>query len=439
LAEQTPATHFAPPAQPHVPPQPSDWPHAPSVGQSGLQHLPAASVWPGAQSHVLPQPSGWPARLPSAQDDLDREVVATHRAGRARARDIGGRVSRETDGARVVRERRLEVERRCAAISRELGADVGRPHAVHGRLAAQPLDGPQRTRGQLEVAAELRHARPIQADGKGDAPARALGRAGTHIADDVWVCRAAREARKHDRRRERHPNKPLTATSFHVAPADHYIHCRMFDEDCGRPHPTGWQSGANDGSLSWVSRGTIPAARSPNTRIHMRRKIGFGAVFTIAALAAGCNGTSGGGTPTGAGGKGGPLSGTLTWKENGGHSASVPIATRTKSVQDQLRITGDEPSGTTIDFSVSLLAPPLVPGSYPCGVSTSPGRIVSMSYQVGGASSTVATVCTVGITSLDDATSRATGTFSATLPFEDGTTKTLTDGKFDLYVSDRSP
>jgi hypothetical protein len=173
----------------------------------------------------------------------------------------------------------------------------------------------------------------------------------------------------------------------------------------------------------------------------MRRMMSVGAVVGLAALAAGCNGTPGGGTGTG--GNGGPLSGTLTWKENGSHVASVPLATRTKgAARDELRVSGDEPSGTTIDFSVSL-APPLVPGSYPCGVLVSAGRVVSMSYHVGSASSTISptvpTVCSIVITSLNDATSRATGTFSATLPFDDDTMKTLTDGKFDLYAGNRSP
>ena len=40
FAEQTPFVHLPPPAQPHVPPQPSPPPQVPSVGQCGLQQLP---------------------------------------------------------------------------------------------------------------------------------------------------------------------------------------------------------------------------------------------------------------------------------------------------------------------------------------------------------------------------------------------------------------
>jgi hypothetical protein len=38
--EHFPFVHVPPPAQPHLPPQPSLAPQVPSVGQTGLQQLP---------------------------------------------------------------------------------------------------------------------------------------------------------------------------------------------------------------------------------------------------------------------------------------------------------------------------------------------------------------------------------------------------------------
>jgi len=60
-----PFWHIPPPAQPHLPPQPSLLPQVPSFGQLGVQQLPPYSTEPLAQPQVLPQPSDIPARLPS--------------------------------------------------------------------------------------------------------------------------------------------------------------------------------------------------------------------------------------------------------------------------------------------------------------------------------------------------------------------------------------
>ena len=64
-AWQMPPTQ-APVVQPHVPPQPFEAPHEPSIGHCGLQQVPAWAVWPLGHEQVPPQPSLMPPRLPSA-------------------------------------------------------------------------------------------------------------------------------------------------------------------------------------------------------------------------------------------------------------------------------------------------------------------------------------------------------------------------------------
>jgi hypothetical protein len=61
-AVQTPPTHV-PFVQPHVPPQPFEAPHEPSIGHCGLQQVPAWAVWPLGQPQVPPHPSLMPPLL----------------------------------------------------------------------------------------------------------------------------------------------------------------------------------------------------------------------------------------------------------------------------------------------------------------------------------------------------------------------------------------
>jgi hypothetical protein len=158
------------------------------------------------------------------------------------------------------------------------------------------------------------------------------------------------------------------------------------------------------------------------------------------ALTAGCGGSDDKGGTSGSGGSGGGtgMMGTLTWKESG--AAKTPLfasATRVKSANlDMVQITGADSAGTGTSFAVGLMTPPLVTGTYACSDSGMNGRIVTMTYVEGTASSTVPTSCTVGFSAIGDtAGTRVVGTFSGTLPLDNGTTKNVTDGKFDIVLT----
>ena len=166
----------------------------------------------------------------------------------------------------------------------------------------------------------------------------------------------------------------------------------------------------------------------------MKVALGIGTLVVAAALTAGCGG-SGGPLPDGggSGGAGGPGMGTMTWKENGAAKASAfASAARVGSAQsDMVQVTGSNGDPTALSFGVTVKPPPLVPGTYACFGASYP--IVSISYLSKGASSGVMGACSIVISTVGDvAGSHITGTFTATLPLDNGTTKTLTDGKFDV-------
>jgi hypothetical protein len=160
--------------------------------------------------------------------------------------------------------------------------------------------------------------------------------------------------------------------------------------------------------------------------------------FALVAAAAGCGGSSAsGGHPDGGGLPGG---GTFTWKDGGTlHAASFASGARsTTHSADLVQITGSD-AGAAVSFSVTLMPPPLLTGAYPCGTSgvngAGTGTIVSIDYTVGSASS-LAPTCAITLASFGAATgAHATGTFSATVPFSDGTTRTITDGVFDVPLT----
>lgn len=171
----------------------------------------------------------------------------------------------------------------------------------------------------------------------------------------------------------------------------------------------------------------------------MKRNATTSTLFTVLALAClpGC-GSGGGTSPDGGGGGGGATgSGNFTWKDGATlHTALFASGSRVKSASlDLVQITGSD-SGSGVSFGVTLMPPPLVTGSYACsdnGAGT--GRTVSIDYTVGGASS-LAPTCAITMTTLGDATgTKVSGTFSATVPFSDGTTRTITEGKFDVSLT----
>jgi hypothetical protein len=166
-------------------------------------------------------------------------------------------------------------------------------------------------------------------------------------------------------------------------------------------------------------------------------------VMTAAFLAAaaivvvGCGSQGGTTLDNGHGGNFGTSgAGTLTWKDSGTmHTALFPSAARVKSsVSDMVQVTGGDSTGAAVAFGVGE-TPPLVAGSYTCGDRGAGRRVVSISYGFGGASSVIPT-CAIEITSLGETTgTRIIGAFTATLPFDNGTTRIITDGKFDVALT----
>jgi hypothetical protein len=158
------------------------------------------------------------------------------------------------------------------------------------------------------------------------------------------------------------------------------------------------------------------------------------AVVLLAALS-GCGGSSGGGHAPDGGGPSG--TGTFTWKDGGTiHTALFASGARVTSAGlDMVQVTGSD-AGAAVSFGVSLRPPPLLPGAYACsdnGAAT--GRIVSIDYTIGTVSG-LAPTCAITLTSFGDSTgTHATGTFSATVPLSDGTTRMITDGAYDVPLT----
>jgi hypothetical protein len=121
------------------------------------------------------------------------------------------------------------------------------------------------------------------------------------------------------------------------------------------------------------------------------------------------------------------------------HTAQFASGARVTSASlDMVQITGSD-AGSAVSFSVTLMPPPLITGTYACGTSgvttAGTGTIVSIDYTVGTASS-LGSTCAVALTAIGAAAgTHATGTFSATVPFSDGTTRTITDGVYDVPLT----
>jgi hypothetical protein len=155
--------------------------------------------------------------------------------------------------------------------------------------------------------------------------------------------------------------------------------------------------------------------------------------IAIAIAGAGC-GSSGGGGDGGNMNDGGvpSLSGAISWKDNGAATTTTfAAAARVKSATlDMVQVTGSNSGGTGLSFAVAT-PPPLVPGSYSCGIGANM-EIVSFAYTVGSASGNVFT-CAVDIETIGEAAgTKVTGTFSATVPLDNGMTRTITGGVFDV-------
>ena len=138
---------------------------------------------------------------------------------------------------------------------------------------------------------------------------------------------------------------------------------------------------------------------------------------------------SGGSTPGDGGGAGGAGGGPMTWLDNGvRQTASFASASRVISASlDLLQVTGSNSSGAGVSFIVSA-PPPLVPGTYSCGVT---GGNIIVSLAANGSDN--ATVCTIQLAGIGAVSGeRATGTFQATVMATGGGVKAITDGVFDV-------
>jgi hypothetical protein len=158
-------------------------------------------------------------------------------------------------------------------------------------------------------------------------------------------------------------------------------------------------------------------------------RIGALALLPLGIFACGSSDTPAGGAGDGSAPASG--SGPLTWLEDGKrHTAPFGSAARvTSAMIDMVQVSGGEAGGTGISFGVSM-PPPLVPGTYPCGVSGN-RIIVSFSYTSAGLYQT----CSVTLTSIGAKSGeRAVGSFSATFPASGGT-KLITSGTFDVPLT----
>jgi hypothetical protein len=180
--------------------------------------------------------------------------------------------------------------------------------------------------------------------------------------------------------------------------------------------------------------------------------------IALAGLLAGCG--SSGGTPGdgGSGGRGGSAghggasggggtgvaSGEIVWLEDG-TSESVPTALADRAQQgiyDSLEIAGSELVLTDArSIGIIVTSPSALGGTYLCSDTTD---VVEISYLDGSANEYQAQSCTVTLTvpalvpdggTSDAGAGRAVGTFTIVLTAAGGITKNLTDGSFDIPIT----
>ena len=157
-----------------------------------------------------------------------------------------------------------------------------------------------------------------------------------------------------------------------------------------------------------------------------------------ASGSAGANGGGGGSGGNGGGcGSAGAGSGDVfTWNANGTlHTATIAGASRVKSApSDTITIIGGDASGTAVTLGVTMPVPPLAPGSFACAPVSTTEPTAMMSY-TNNDNSQMET-CTIILSTVGDTTgSRATGTFSGTVPLKSGGSATITNGVFDVTLT----
>ena len=165
----------------------------------------------------------------------------------------------------------------------------------------------------------------------------------------------------------------------------------------------------------------------------------FGGLVVL-VLACGCgetsSGSSGNGNPGGAGGTGTSSGRQVTWVDNGiAETGLVALGVRASSgMTDSLEIIGSN-AGEGITLAVT--APqPLGPQTFICN-QTSSGQSVSVTTSGPDAGPELATQsCSVVLTEIGMAGGgRAVGTFSAVIMLSGGGSKVITNGSFDVPIS----
>jgi hypothetical protein len=163
--------------------------------------------------------------------------------------------------------------------------------------------------------------------------------------------------------------------------------------------------------------------------------------LTLAFVAIGCGGSSGG---TGTNSEGGvtsckaasPSLGTMSWLDDGTPTcATNALATFTTSAQLSLfSLTAATPS-VGISLSVeSVGGPTTIGGAYQCG-TTDGGIIAGFSYSQGTSVFGLSATCSFELNTQGTSGVHATGTFSGTTTLSNGATKTVTGGVFDAPVT----
>jgi hypothetical protein len=168
---------------------------------------------------------------------------------------------------------------------------------------------------------------------------------------------------------------------------------------------------------------------------------GDGAAGTAAAGTGGGGGTNAvDGTGAGGGAQAvdsGSAPAMLSWNEGATvFEADRPTASRVKTASSDALQVGAKASGVSLGLGVFAVASTLRTGTCDCGDDT---FVASVTYVGGGAASGVPLSCSVAITAIGETGARAAGTFSATLPLDDGTMKVITNGTFDIPLTPAAP
>jgi hypothetical protein len=117
-------------------------------------------------------------------------------------------------------------------------------------------------------------------------------------------------------------------------------------------------------------------------------------------------------------------------------TADMPTASRVKNGTTDALDVGANASGVALGMGAFAVSRALRTGTFACGDDV---FAASVTYVGGGAASGVPLSCTVVITAIGETGARAAGTFSATLPLDNGTTKVITNGKFDIPLTPAQP